>query len=55
MAREIRISPDGNAVAIRSDQDAEGNSAWGVMHALHGGAWAPASSVEGWTVITTDG
>lgn len=53
--REVRISPDGQAVAIRSDQDADGYSAWGIMHALHGGAWAPASSVDDWAVITPNG
>lgn len=53
--REVRISPDGQAVAIRSDQDADGYSAFGIMHALHGGAWAPAASVDGWAVISPDG
>jgi hypothetical protein len=53
--REIRVSPDGNAVAIRSDNDADGNTAWGIIHAQHGGAWAPGDSVEGWADITPDG
>ena len=53
--REIRVSPDGNAIAIRSDNDADGNTAWGVIHAQHGGAWAPAASVEGWADITPNG
>lgn len=49
--REVRISPDGNAVAIRTDNDADGRRAWGVIHVNNGGAWAPASVVEGWTVV----
>lgn len=49
--REIRVSPDGHAVAVRSD-NAEGDSAWGIMHAAHGGAWASSASVEGWAVLT---
>jgi hypothetical protein len=49
MVREIRVSPDGNAVAIKSDT--EGSSAWGVFHAVHGGSWVPDSVVEGWDVL----
>ena len=51
MAREIRVSPDGNAVAIRSDNDADGNQAWGLIHYQHGGAWVPAVSVADWTPV----
>ncbi len=53
--REIRISPDGNAVAIRTDNDAESYNAWGIIHASHGGSWAPAVAVDGWADITPDG
>lgn len=49
--REVRISPDGNAVAIRTDNDPDGRRAWGVIHVANGGAWAPASVVEGWDVV----
>lgn len=49
--REVRISPDGDAIAIRTDNDADGRRAWGVYHAVNGAAWAPASVVEGWTVV----
>ena len=35
--REMLVSPDGNAVAIRTDQtDPEGWNAWGVINALNG-------------------
>lgn len=52
MPREIRLSPDGNAVAIRSDEpDAEAITAWGVMRALKGGFWARTSQVADWTVL----
>lgn len=50
-SREIRVSPDGNAVAIRSDWPADGNKAFGIIHAEHGGAWTPEASVADWTVI----
>lgn len=51
MDREIRIAPDGQAVAIRSDRAADGNQAWGVFHYAHGGSWVPMSSVEDWTPV----
>ena len=53
--REVRISPDSDAVAIRTDNDADGNQAWAVIHVRHGGAWTPAASVDGWADITPDG
>lgn len=49
--REIRISPDGQAVAIRTDWPIDGNKAFGVIHFEHGGAWVPVSQVEDWTVL----
>lgn len=53
MAREVRLSPDGNAVAIRSDDtDPESNKAWGVMRALRGGYWAATEQVADWTVLS---
>jgi len=52
MSREIRVSPDGDAVAIRSDDtDPESIKAWGIMRALKGGYWARSAQVDGWTVI----
>ena len=51
MGREVRVSPDGNAVAIRSDAvDPEAYNAWGVMHAIHGGHWASTSEITGWNL-----
>lgn len=53
MAREIRLSPDGNAVAIRTDEtDPEDIKAWGVMRALKGGYWARTSQLADWTVVS---
>lgn len=52
MAREIRLSPDGNAVAIRTDEtDPEDIKAWGVMRALKGGYWARTSQLADWAVL----
>lgn len=53
--REIRVSPDGNAVAIETGNDPYSNNAWGIIHAVHGGSWAPAASVDGWPVVSPDG
>lgn len=49
--REVRISPDGNAVAIRSDWSEDAWNAWAVMHAINGGHWAASSEVEGWLAM----
>ena len=50
--REIRLSPDGDAVAIRTDEtDPESIKAWGVMRALKGGYWARTAQLADWTVL----
>ncbi|MCB1287435.1 MAG: hypothetical protein KDB47_07010 [Mycobacterium sp.] len=50
--REMLVSPDGNAVAIRTDQtDPEGWNAWGVINALNGGHWSKTAELIGWTVL----
>ena len=52
MPREIRLSPDGDAVAIRSDEtDPESSKAWGVMRALKGGYWISTAQIADWTVL----
>lgn len=49
---EIRIAPDGQSVAIRSEQPDETEwNAWGVMHRRHGGAWATSSQVQTWVTL----
>ena len=48
--REIRVSPDGDQVAIRGDADEDSPKAWGVMRAVGGGCWVRSSFVEGWEV-----
>lgn len=50
--REIRVSPDGNSVAIRSDADVDASNAWGVMRAVGGGCWMRSSQVAEWEVIS---
>ena len=50
--REVRISPDGNSVAIRTDHPEGAWNEWGVMSAVNGGAWSDGVYVEGWTPIT---
>lgn len=56
MAREYRISPDGNQVAVSSDYPADGPMAFGVMDGLTatgggGGHWATAASVADWATV----
>jgi len=49
---EIRISPDGQAVAIRSEQEDETAwNAWGVIHRRHGGHWSSTSELTDWPVV----
>lgn len=53
MPREIRLSPDGNSVAIRTDEtDDESTRAWGVMRVGRGGYWARTSQVADWSVLS---
>lgn len=49
--REIRVSPDGNSVAIRSDNADGAWNGWGVMGIPNGGHWSAGSEIENWTVL----
>jgi hypothetical protein len=51
---DVRISPDGQSVAIRSAYPEDAFNAYGVMHAQHGGHWAEAADVESWTVLSNE-
>ncbi len=51
MDREVRISPDGNMVAIRSDNPEEAHNAWMVGHGVHGGHWASTAELSDWEVM----
>lgn len=48
--REVRISPDGDMVAVRSDWPDDAWNAWGVMHAVNGGHWCKSVDVRNWLV-----
>lgn len=48
MDREVRLSPDGDMVAIRSSHPEDAYNAWMVGHAQHGGHWATTSEVADW-------
>ena len=50
--REVRISLDGAAVAVRSDWPADAWNAWGVMHAINGGHWCDTNAVSTWNIVT---
>ena len=52
MAREVRVSPDGEATAIRSDKPVDSDEAYGVIHATNGGAWVPLTQVDDWTIVS---
>lgn len=50
--KDMLVSPDGDAVAIRSDvEDSEAWNAWGVMHSRHGGHWSATRELYGWTYV----
>lgn len=49
--REIRISPDGNAVAIRTDAEESAWNAYGVIHAIDGGHWEVLKEVSDWKIV----
>lgn len=56
MAREYRISPDGNQVAVSSDNPHDGPMAFGVMdgHTAEGGGgghWTTADAVKDWAKV----
>ena len=51
--REIRVSPDGEQVAIRTDHPADDPRAWGVFKAVKGGAWVNAEVVQDWKRVPT--
>lgn len=48
---EVRVSSDGDSVAIRSDYPEEAWNAWAVMHRVNGGHWSKDSEVSDWDVI----
>lgn len=50
--REVRVSPDGESVAVRSDWAEDAWNAWGCMNAVNGGYWAKTSQVADWNVVT---
>ena len=53
MEVEVRISPDGNSVAIRSENAEDAWNAWGVMDRRNGGHWAKTSQVtDDWVRVT---
>jgi|694.fasta_scaffold20012_11 hypothetical protein len=50
--REVRVSPDGKAVAVRTDADVTEWNAWGVIHSKNGGHWSTAAELEDWITLT---
>lgn len=50
--REVRISQDGDSVAVRSDNAPDAWNAWAVMNAVNGGYWAKEEQVADWDVVT---
>lgn len=51
MARQVRISPDGNLIAIRNNDGVEAWKQWAVMHANWGGQWNDDDYVADWTPL----
>ncbi len=50
--REVRISPDGDSVAVRSDNAEDAWNAWAVMNCINGGHWSKSEQVATWAVVT---
>jgi hypothetical protein len=50
--REVKVSPCGDMVAVRSDAAPDAWNAWGVMSAINGGHWSKSSELESWAVAT---
>lgn len=50
--REKRVSPDGDTIAIRSDNAPDAWNAWACMNAINGGYWAKETEVETWDRVT---
>lgn len=50
--REVRISQDGDSVAVRSDNASDAWNAWAVMNAINGGYWTKEEQVSDWNVVT---
>lgn len=50
--RDIKVSPDGNSVAIRSDSAADAPNAYGIFNAINGGHWGSATEVSTWQSLT---
>lgn len=48
---EIRVSSDGDSVAIRSDNPVDAWNAWAVMSRVNGGHWSKAAEVADWDVV----
>jgi hypothetical protein len=53
--REYLVSPDGRAVAVRTDNPDPESKAWGVIHCDNGAHWSASSELEDWLVITASG
>lgn len=49
---EVRISPDGDSVAIRSENAEDAWNAWAVMNRINGGHWSKSDQVADWNVVT---
>ena len=49
---EVRISPEGDSVAIRSENAEDSWNAWAVMNRVNGGYWAKAEQVSDWNIVT---
>lgn len=51
--REVRVSPDGKAVAVRTDEpDPMEWNAWGVIHCKNGGHWSSSPELEQWITLS---
>lgn len=54
MNPEVRMSPDGEWVAIRSENAEDAWNAWAIMHRRNGGHFGSASEVQAWPLLVRE-
>jgi hypothetical protein len=52
---EMRVSPDGESIAIRGENAEDAYNAWAVMNRRHGGHWSASSEVANWLPLAPVG
>jgi hypothetical protein len=51
---EMRVSPDGQSVAVRSENAEDAWNAWAIMHRRNGGHFGGLAEVRTWQTLILD-